>query len=216
LSAGWHALGSTRYSFLADVPMGASGQHISSRIPLLGFAASAAKLDLEKFVSLYPHPFLLVDIASSGGDAGVFQTAPTRDATASTTKLRKIEDTHDGESSGGAALVDQGLVCLLAKRDVNKFASMITLGRTANNDLRFEVGSVSKFHAYFTFVESTRQWLVTDASSSNGTFVNGQRLVPQTHRKLANRDTLGFGHAVTARFFETRAFHAFLRGGCKP
>jgi hypothetical protein len=102
-------------------------------------------------------------------------------------------------------------VCPLVKRDVNKFASMITLGRSANNDVRINLPSVSKFHAYFTHVQSNNTWYVADANSSNGTFVNGERLKGDKGRtKLANGAAIRFGSDVVARFFDSASFYEFL------
>jgi hypothetical protein len=103
-------------------------------------------------------------------------------------------------------------VCPLVKRDVNKFASMITVGRAANNDIRINLPSISKFHAYFTHVASNDTWFVADANSSNGTFVNGERLKGDKSRvKLANGAAVRLGQDVALRFFESRSFFEFLK-----
>jgi hypothetical protein len=99
----------------------------------------------------------------------------------------------------------------LVKRDVNKFASMITLGRSASNDVRINLPSVSKFHAYFTFVPRDNTWWLADANSSNGTFVNGERLRPEKGRtKLEAGNAIRIGPDVTARFFDAGSFQNFL------
>ncbi|MEZ0228306.1 MAG: FHA domain-containing protein, partial [Planctomycetota bacterium] len=103
-------------------------------------------------------------------------------------------------------------VCPLVKRDVNKFASMITVGRAANNDIRINLPSISKFHAYFTHVSSNDTWFVADANSSNGTFVNGERLKGEKTRvKLANGAAVRLGQDVALRFFEPKSFFEFLK-----
>lgn len=103
-------------------------------------------------------------------------------------------------------------VCPLVKRDVNKFASMITLGRAANNDIRINLPSISKFHAYFTHVQSNNTWFIADANSSNGTWVSGERLKGDRSRiKLANGASIKLGQDVQLRFFEAKSFFEFLR-----
>ena len=57
------------------------------------------------------------------------------------------------------------------------FPSMITLGRTHNNDIVIDDVQVSKFHAFFK-IDGDRIEL-HDAGSSNGTQVNGARLEPK-------------------------------------
>jgi pSer/pThr/pTyr-binding forkhead associated (FHA) protein len=88
---------------------------------------------------------------------------------------------------------------------------MITLGRAANNDIRLNLPSISKFHAYFTHVQSNNTWYVADANSSNGTFVNGERLKSDRNRlKLENGAAIRLGTDVTMRFFESKSFYEFL------
>ena len=63
----------------------------------------------------------------------------------------------------------------LVKRDAaNPFSMMITFGRAPNNDLHVELSQVSKFHGYFS--QAGENWQVTDAGSTNGTFLDGVRL----------------------------------------
>ncbi|HST89304.1 MAG TPA: FHA domain-containing protein, partial [Ktedonobacterales bacterium] len=58
-----------------------------------------------------------------------------------------------------------------------------TLGRGAGNDVMIPDGTISRAHARLFFAK--RQWLIEDLGSSNGTFVNGQRVagrpVPLKH-----------------------------------
>jgi hypothetical protein len=55
------------------------------------------------------------------------------------------------------------------------FPSMITIGRTPNNDVVVEDGHISRFHAYFRALGE--RWEIADAGSRNGTFVGARRLV---------------------------------------
>src|SRR5256885_1314230 len=57
------------------------------------------------------------------------------------------------------------------------FPSMITLGRTLNNDIVINHTSISKFHAYFRVAAGTIE--VADAGSRNGTYVGAKKLVPK-------------------------------------
>ncbi len=51
---------------------------------------------------------------------------------------------------------------------------MITLGRTRNNDIIVEEGSVSKYHANFK-KDATGRWTLTDVST-NGVRVDGAKI----------------------------------------
>jgi hypothetical protein len=57
------------------------------------------------------------------------------------------------------------------------FPSMITLGRTQNNDVVVPDTSISKFHAYFRVDKGIVE--VADAQSRNGTFLGERRLEPK-------------------------------------
>jgi len=77
----------------------------------------------------------------------------------------------------------------------------VLIGRPGGqNQVDFDVsfydpeGYVSRNHA--RIVEDQRRYYVIDLDSSNGTFVNGQRLAPQTPRWLRNGDQVGMGQVV--------------------
>ncbi len=57
------------------------------------------------------------------------------------------------------------------------FPSMITVGRTQNNDIVVPDTSISKFHAFFRVTGGVV--VVADAGSRNGTFVAGRALPPK-------------------------------------
>jgi FHA domain-containing protein len=70
----------------------------------------------------------------------------------------------------------------LVKRAANPFSMMITFGRAPNNDLHIELGQVSKFHGYFS--QARDDWQVTDAGSTNGTYLEGARLAHREAVKI--------------------------------
>lgn len=68
---------------------------------------------------------------------------------------------------------------------------VVTIGRHPNNDISLLLESVSRFHAKLELVGT--RWVVTDLNSSNGTFVNGERIAsPQA---LSEGDVLTLGRA---------------------
>ena len=70
--------------------------------------------------------------------------------------------------------------------------SLVTIGRHPQSDLRFDPDAdldVSTRHAELR--ESDGAWTVLDQQSTNGTFVNGERIAGQ--RRLVTGDTLGLG-----------------------
>ncbi len=68
----------------------------------------------------------------------------------------------------------ESLVVLPVRKVQAPFPSMITVGRTANNDIVVPDVSVSKFHAFFRTADGTLT--LADAGSKNGTQVRGEPL----------------------------------------
>jgi hypothetical protein len=68
----------------------------------------------------------------------------------------------------------------------------LTIGRTAGCDIRLDDQKASRQHAV---VQRTGRsgWRITDLDSSNGTYVNGQRI--RTNRPLRHRDRISIGDA---------------------
>jgi hypothetical protein len=81
----------------------------------------------------------------------------------------------------------------------NEFSNMITVGRAENNDLILPFPYISKFHAYIQLVEDS-SYLLTDANSANGTFVNGEKLKPNVPAKLNNGSTVSFASGLDYLF----------------
>lgn len=73
------------------------------------------------------------------------------------------------------------------------------LGRDVTNDIALGDAEVSRQHARLT--RTPGGVVVEDLGSTNGTFVNGERLVAP--RVLAAGDLLGFGETVTLSFEST-------------
>lgn len=170
--------------------------------PLQSLVDDFLQSDKKGFLEKHPDAALVFDELTLGDDPG-FQTlakkpegkgAPARDA------REKLTTRADGR-----------WVFPLKKRD-DKFACMITMGRAANNVLRLNVPSVSKFHCYFTHVARDGVWYIADANSSNGTFIDGAEL-PPSHGKvpLKNGSSLRFGPDVTGRFYDANALWELLQ-----
>lgn len=84
------------------------------------------------------------------------------------------------------------------KRPNNNFSMMVTVGRAENNDIIIRNGKISKFHAYFNSIGD--QWAVTDGNSSNGTYVHGERLVPNSRFVIHDGTDLSFSQDLNYRF----------------
>lgn len=85
----------------------------------------------------------------------------------------------------------------------------VSIGRTPNNDIVIDDGSVSRFHAVLKHDERSGEWSLADANSSNGTFVRGERLKPETPFVLFDDEPIVFG-SVSARFLTPAGFFRYL------
>jgi hypothetical protein len=77
----------------------------------------------------------------------------------------------DADSADGAAWLadDRG-----ARFRLEPEAGLVRIGRATDNDLAIDHQRVSRYHAHVRRVAAS--WLVYDLESTNGTYVDGQRL----------------------------------------
>lgn len=86
------------------------------------------------------------------------------------------------------------------------------MGRDARADLVFDSPAVSRRHA--RIAQRNGQYYVEDLGSSNGTFVNGQRVQQST--ALENGDEIALGQAVLMRFSAAPGDHESDEGPSSP
>ncbi len=143
-----------------------------------GFERSGA----EGFVAAHPDPVLLHAEPLAGGDEREFRTrlgggSPSRAEMAIELELRP-----------------ELLVTPVRKGAASAFSGQISVGRTRTSDVSLPYARLSKFHAYFTWSGEPRDYFLTDAGSTNGTFVDGRRLAPKVVTAVPDRSFVTFGH----------------------
>ncbi len=79
---------------------------------------------------------------------------------------------------------------------INEFPFL--LGRTEGN-LLIPEGNVSRKHAQIAYNPAVGAFTITDLNSSNGTFVNNQKITPGQPVKLVSGSLIGFGPIVIFR-----------------
>jgi hypothetical protein len=77
--------------------------------------------------------------------------------------------------------------------DLNK--PVMTIGREANNDIVIEDPQVSRHHVRLT--QQGAGYVIEDLGSTNGTFLNGQRVFGT--RPINSGDTLGMGDTIVLK-----------------
>lgn len=95
----------------------------------------------------------------------------------------------------------------IEKRPGTPHANMITVGRTANNDVVLEDASVSRFHIYFQ--TANREWQVADAGSRNGTTLDGEPLAAKQLTPIRPGAVLKMGE-LRATFLDAPGLFSWL------
>ena len=96
----------------------------------------------------------------------------------------------------------------LAKKPGASFPDRITIGRTANNDVVIADHSVSRLHAY---VRRADRWLVADAGSKNGSWLDEAPLEARRETPLAPGAVLRLGD-VRLTFYRAEQLFELLGG----
>ncbi len=152
------------------------------------------------FVDAFPFPFLVRE-ATRGG------AAPVRDDRATARLKKAAVPVGDGFAEADVWI---HRVC---PQDPERSEGAVVLGRDDGCDIQLDDGTVSSHHAKFTLAEGDGDELlffVTDAGSSNGTWLNGEKLPDETPTRLDDQDSLRFGPAVKLQFFTSPGFYQFL------
>jgi hypothetical protein len=175
---------------------------MSEALSVKAWGERARGLGREEFARRYPHPFLVQEIAEAEEDAEAeylqFSTvevgsAPTKAASLLTTDA--LGSLH---------------VLPVVKRRSGAFEGMVFVGRAENNDIVQDHSSISKCHAFFTKDPSGDFYSLTDAGSTNGTFVSETRLAPHDARRLSAGEVVSFGRTRAFRFHHPETFHQLL------
>jgi pSer/pThr/pTyr-binding forkhead associated (FHA) protein len=105
------------------------------------------------------------------------------------------------------------LVFPVRKTERSTIARFYSVGTTRNNDIVVRDASVSKFHAFFQDTEDERIFVLQDARSTNGTYVNGEPVPAQGQGdplKVRTGDRVRFGN-VELTLMDAEEFIALLK-----
>lgn len=153
------------------------------------FIALARGTTREEFGRLYPHYFLLGEtVLSPPGTAhttGAFEAVEETNPGQWTADYTEVPDPIDS--------TPRTLHVFAVRKTQSQWPSMITVGRTRNNDIVLNDVSVSKFHAYFRAVDDHLE--IADAGSLIGTWVGATRLPPKgAPMRVVAGQTVRFAH----------------------
>ena len=94
----------------------------------------------------------------------------------------------------------------LVKKPGASFPDRITIGRTHNNDIAIVDHSVSRFHAYVR--QAGGGWIVADAGSKNGSWLQGRPLEARKEQPLPSRTVLRLGEVDLTFYAASDLFEA--------
>jgi pSer/pThr/pTyr-binding forkhead associated (FHA) protein len=72
-----------------------------------------------------------------------------------------------------------------------KIATKITIGREKSNNIIIDDNLASRFHAFIQKIKD--EYFIKDMASTNGTFVNNEKVPPNKYIKLKKDDILQIG-----------------------
>lgn len=149
----------------------------------VGEFADLAGLDVDAFVRRFPNPVLLVHPP----DPQVADEAPT-------TRCDRLEDArHAPLHHAGRLPSDLSPVRVLTvRKKASGEGETIWLGRSRRCDLLIVDRTISKMHALITYDHEGRL-VLGDGASTNGTFLDEQRLTPGRMVPLHDGAVLRFG-----------------------
>ncbi len=155
----------------------------------------AAQLTRDQFAEEFPVAALMVMF----GGAGSAQGGDPLDVRDSGIQLLTVS------IKSTAILRYLGKLAFIAKRPGNPFAHLISVGRSASNDITIAVDSVSKVHGYF--VLDGGGWCFTDHGSTNGTTLNGDELSTGEKYRLFDGSMLQLGVEATVEYLSPDALY---------
>jgi FHA domain len=175
-----------------------------SRHAIEHFLGETEGLAEDAFLEQYPFPFLVQEATQA--------LPPTAGAATErgTTRIKKATvPVGDGFAMGDGTV----WIYPICPREPERNEGAVTLGRDADCDVVLPESSVSTEHARFTLEftdEGDKIFLVTDMESSNGTFLDGDRLEAGAPAKVTDQVSLRFGPAAKFQFFTAEGFFEFL------
>lgn len=162
------------------------------------------------FLKQYPHPFLVIVHKPGGEDdeSGAFFL---------TKSFLSLED-KDSTLGGGPALDPKDVVLPVKKTKKSSdssespLASTIMVGRNEDNDLVIPSSGISKYHFYITPRPfAIDEYTISDNASTNGTYVNMQKVESTGRFPLQSGDTITVASAIAFRFFLAADFWETLQ-----
>ena len=112
-----------------------------------------------------------------------------------------------------ARLSNKATVHELRPRDKRPLGD-VSIGRSEDCDLVIEDETVSSSHAIYRPAPKTGEPSIMDQESTNGTFVNGHRMLPFKFFLIQDGDVISFGDVAFKFFTPTGLYHELRKTFC--
>jgi hypothetical protein len=133
----------------------------------------------EAFRRTYDHPFLLFPDKHGTGDLKTYHTRMA-------TKEAALDPTSTGKT------LDQFRV-VVPRHKRARADERLLVGRGEDRDVAIDHSTVSKRHAFLIYDSQSGGFQLGDAGSTNGTFINGQRIESGSPVPLRDGSIISFG-----------------------
>ncbi len=168
-------------------------------VPFKLIQERAAGKTLTQFLDEFPVPALLAVYAGGAPGADPATAGDTFDPNNSGVQLLTVS------IKSTAILRYLGRLAFITKRPGNPFAHLISVGRSATNDITVAVDSVSKVHGYF--VREGDGWSFTDHGSTNGSTLAGKELAPGGKYPLHDGAVLQLGLEAMLQYLSPESLY---------
>lgn len=162
----------------------------------------------QEFMAAHGHPFLVQEATRltglPGDDLAAAAALPGGGARTTARIDRPAVPTGDG-------FAEADVWIQRVRSRGRRVGGRVTLGADATCDIVVDDASISGLHAQFEVpVDPEAEVFVSDEGSTNGTFVDGERIQPGRKVKLEDQVSLRFGPAVKFQYFSAEGFFQFL------
>jgi hypothetical protein len=166
------------------------------------YLSNFGDLSISEIIRSYPHGLFVGKSEDILDSSAIFQFK--------TQHLQERDDINQLErDSLRTNILETRVIEIKKKRDRNN-NNVVTIGRSADNDIVLYNKMISKSHAYLEISGEDHSVLLTDLGSANGTFVNGKRMELTEKSELTVGDELSFGPETKLIYLSSEAFYEYL------
>jgi hypothetical protein len=165
------------------------------------FLHLAQQMNEEQFLADFPYPVLIEKVG------GFPHQHP------SLLSGTVLVTPNDIPSSAGASTESDILAAKVfaLRKKASSIGTDVYVGRAPTNDVMLTSPSVSKSHAQVTPVAESGDYHLVDMFSSNGTFLNGQKIHPFEKHQLRDHDEIALGPDYLLIYYSPQGFYELLK-----